>query len=133
MGFRPTTLTSDDWVARFICLSIRPSDLYPIPSSVPLNHVILSAFRTIITVYLPQIMERMEHVLDLTYKQLVESRKKLVLEQVITSIASVADAAQDHFVQFYERLMPPLKFILQASSWSENVSTDFGGGFRYRN
>lgn len=64
-------------------------------------------------------MERMEHVLDQTYKQLVESRKKLVLEQVITSIASVADAAQDHFVQFYERLMPPLKFILQVCNRSE--------------
>jgi hypothetical protein len=58
-------------------------------------------------------------VLDQTFRHLLESRKKLVLEQVITSIASVADAAQDHFVQFYQRLMPPLKYILQNSNVDE--------------
>lgn len=35
--------------------------------------------------------------------KLLERGKKLVLEQVITTIASVADAAQDQFVAFYDR------------------------------
>lgn len=31
----------------------------------------------------------------------------------------MADAAQDHFVQFYQRLMPPLKFILERANSEE--------------
>ncbi|KAI1730971.1 HEAT-like repeat domain-containing protein [Ditylenchus destructor] len=71
--------------------------------------------KTIIAIYLPSIMEKMESVLEQTYRHLLENGKKIVLEQVITSIASVADAAQDHFIQFYSRLMPPLKYILENS------------------
>lgn len=36
--------------------------------------------------------------------------------KVITSIASVADAAQDHFITFYSRLISPLKYILENSN-----------------
>ncbi|VDK75825.1 unnamed protein product [Anisakis simplex] len=59
--------------------------------------------KAIIALYLPQIMEKLEFVLEHTFKQLLERGKKLVLEQVITTIASVADAAQDQFVSFYDR------------------------------
>uniref|UniRef100_A0A915D2E4 TOG domain-containing protein n=1 Tax=Ditylenchus dipsaci TaxID=166011 RepID=A0A915D2E4_9BILA len=72
--------------------------------------------KSIIAIYLPSIMEKMETVLDQTFRHLLENGKKIVLEQVITSIASVADAAQDHFIQFYSRLMPPLKYILENSN-----------------
>ncbi|KAK6112808.1 HEAT repeats family protein [Brugia pahangi] len=75
--------------------------------------------KNIIAVYLPQIMEKLEFVLDHTFKQLLERGKKLVLEQVITTIASVADAAQDLFIAFYDSLMPPLKYILQNSNVDE--------------
>ncbi|VDK72111.1 unnamed protein product [Litomosoides sigmodontis] len=75
--------------------------------------------KNIITLYLPQIMEKLEFVLDHTFKQLLERGKKLVLEQVITTIASVADAAQDQFIAFYDSLMPPLKYILQNSNVEE--------------
>lgn len=72
--------------------------------------------KAIITLYLPQMMEKLEFVLENTFKQLLDSGKKLVLEQVITTIASVADAAQDQFVTFYDRLIGPLKYILQNSN-----------------
>lgn len=63
--------------------------------------------------YLPIIMSKLERVLTTTFEQLTNTGKKIVLEQVITTIASVADASQDLFIDYYDRLMPPLKFILQ--------------------
>uniref|UniRef100_A0A0N5AHD8 Importin N-terminal domain-containing protein n=1 Tax=Syphacia muris TaxID=451379 RepID=A0A0N5AHD8_9BILA len=76
--------------------------------------------KAIISIYLPKIMEKLEYVLEATFKQLQECGKKLVLEQVITTIASVADAAQDQFIAFYDRLITPLKYIL-ANAKSENL------------
>ncbi|CAG5136843.1 unnamed protein product [Candidula unifasciata] len=43
----------------------------------------------------------------------LEKGNKLVLEQVITTLASVADTAQDKFLQYYDRFMPCLKYIMQ--------------------
>lgn len=42
--------------------------------------------KTIITVYLPSIMEKMESVLEQTFRRLLENGKKIVLEQVILII-----------------------------------------------
>ncbi|CAJ0587881.1 unnamed protein product, partial [Mesorhabditis spiculigera] len=75
--------------------------------------------KNIIQPYLPKIMESLEQVLEATFKQLVEKNKKLVLEQVITTVASVADCAQDLFVQYYSRMIGPLKYILQNSEADE--------------
>uniref|UniRef100_A0A914UJU1 TOG domain-containing protein n=1 Tax=Plectus sambesii TaxID=2011161 RepID=A0A914UJU1_9BILA len=69
--------------------------------------------KAIITVYLSDMMAKLEWVLEQTFKALLEKGKKLVLEQIITTIASVADAAQEQFINFYDRLMGPLKYILQ--------------------
>lgn len=69
--------------------------------------------KSIISIYLPSLMEKMESVLSQTFQQLLANGKKLVLEQIITTIASVADAAQDHFAKFYNNLMPPLKYIFE--------------------
>ncbi|CAI4225451.1 unnamed protein product [Auanema sp. JU1783] len=69
----------------------------------------------VITPYLPAIMQKLEYVLETTFSILQEKGNKVVLEQIITTIASVADAAKEVFVQFYDRLMPPLKYILQHS------------------
>uniref|UniRef100_A0A1I7X5S4 Importin subunit beta-4 n=1 Tax=Heterorhabditis bacteriophora TaxID=37862 RepID=A0A1I7X5S4_HETBA len=76
-------------------------------------------FLFVISSYLPAMMEKLEFVLETTFKQLLEKGRKLVLEQVITTIASVADAAQDLFSHYYARLMPPLKYILQNSDSDE--------------
>uniref|UniRef100_A0AC35TWV0 TOG domain-containing protein n=1 Tax=Rhabditophanes sp. KR3021 TaxID=114890 RepID=A0AC35TWV0_9BILA len=75
--------------------------------------------KTIITVYLDDIMGILEKVIDATFRHLNETGKKMVLEQVITTVASVADAAQDQFINFYDRLIPPLKYILASANGQE--------------
>lgn len=42
-----------------------------------------------------------------------EVGSKLVLEQVTTTIAAVADSAEKQFTAFYDRFMPTLKMIMQ--------------------
>lgn len=49
---------------------------------------------------------------------MVESGTKLVLEQIVTTIASVADTVEKDFVDYYDRLMPCLKYIIA------NATTD---------
>lgn len=68
--------------------------------------------KSIMAAYLPAIMEKLEFVLEHTFKHMVENGKKLVLEQIITTIAAVADAAESNFVDYYARLSTPLKYIL---------------------
>lgn len=45
--------------------------------------------------------------------QLIHKGTKLVLEQVVTSIASVADTAEEKFVPYYNLFMPSLKDIVE--------------------
>lgn len=49
---------------------------------------------------------------------MVECGTKLVLEQIVTTIASVADTVEKDFVKYYDRLMPCLKYIIA------NATTD---------
>lgn len=44
---------------------------------------------------------------------MIEKGTKLVLEQVVTSIASVADTAEEKFVPYYDLFMPSLKHIVE--------------------
>lgn len=46
-------------------------------------------------------------------RQLIQKGTKLVLEQVVTSIASVADTAEEKFVPYYDLFMPSLKHIVE--------------------
>ncbi|KAI6211224.1 Importin-5 [Aphelenchoides besseyi] len=75
--------------------------------------------KQIITVYLPDLMSKMEMILDQTFNQMLNCGKKLVLEQVITTIASIADAAENNFADFYGRLASPLKYILANANSKE--------------
>ena len=49
----------------------------------------------------------------LCVEQLVERGSKLVLEQVVTTIATVADTAEEKFLHYYDRFMPSLKYVMQ--------------------
>lgn len=53
---------------------------------------------------------------------MVERGTKLVLEQIVTTIASVADTVEKDFVQYYDRLMPCLKYII-ANATTEELKT----------
>lgn len=69
--------------------------------------------KNILIRYLDDIMSELEKILNSKFKELVEKGNKLVLEQVVTTIASVADTCEKEFVAYYDRLMPCLKFIIQ--------------------
>lgn len=58
--------------------------------------------KAVLAPYLQPLMERLEWVLESKFKQLAENRK-MVLEQVITTIASVADASEEAFTPYYDR------------------------------
>ena len=43
----------------------------------------------------------------------------MVLEQIVTTIASVADAAEEKFVEHYDRFVPCLKYIIANATTTE--------------
>jgi len=51
--------------------------------------------------------------------QLLQCNRKMVQEQAITAIASVADCASEHFIRFYDTFMPLLKQILYHANSKE--------------
>ncbi|EFA03140.1 importin-5 [Tribolium castaneum] len=73
----------------------------------------------ILTTYLDSLMSKLEGILTAKFKELVEKGTKLVLEQVVTTIASVADTAENEFIAYYDRLMPCLKYIIQNANKDE--------------
>ncbi|XP_013418000.1 importin-5-like isoform X1 [Lingula anatina] len=73
----------------------------------------------ILVPYLDTIMGKLEQVLNAKFKELVEKGQKLVLEQVVTTLASVADTAEEKFINYYDRFMPCLKYIVQNATSEE--------------
>lgn len=49
----------------------------------------------------------------------MERGTKLVLEQIVTTIASVADTVEKDFTIYYDRLMPCLKYIIANANTDE--------------
>ena len=49
----------------------------------------------------------------------MEKGNKLVLEQIVTTIASVADTAEEKFQDYYDRFVPCLKYIIQNANSQE--------------
>ena len=52
-------------------------------------------------------------------KELIEKGTKLVLEQTIVTLASLADAAQEFFEKYYDKFVPCLKYIIEIANTSE--------------
>ncbi|XP_015121637.1 importin-5 [Diachasma alloeum] len=76
--------------------------------------------KNILTPYLDAIMAKLEGILTAKFQELVEKGTKLVLEQVVTTIASVADTCEEQFLTYYDRLMPCLKYIIQNANQQEH-------------
>jgi hypothetical protein len=72
-----------------------------------------------LTPYLDAIIGKLESILSSKFKELVEKGSKLVLEQIVTTIASVADTAEDKFLAYYDRFVPCLKYIIQNANTTE--------------
>jgi len=75
--------------------------------------------KNILTQYLDSIIAKLESILQSKFKELVEKGSKLVLEQVVTTIASVADTAEEKFQEYYDRFVPCLKYIIQNATTTE--------------
>ncbi len=73
----------------------------------------------ILAPYLEGIIVKLETILSSKFKELVERGNKLVLEQIVTTIASVADTAEEKFVAYYDRFVPCLKYIIQNATTVE--------------
>jgi len=69
--------------------------------------------RKILAPYLDQLVNALEVVLTSKIAELLQGGTKLVLEQILTTVATVADTAEDKFTKYYERFMPSLKYIFQ--------------------
>jgi HEAT repeat protein len=67
----------------------------------------------------PFIMEPYLHELLQRLYQLLSHHRKIVLEQAITAVASVADSAEENFAQYYETFMPKMKEVLQHANTKE--------------
>jgi len=63
--------------------------------------------------YLDDLVSALEVVLASKIQELLQGGTKLVLEQILTTVATVADTAEDRFTKYYERFMPSLKYIFQ--------------------
>jgi len=69
--------------------------------------------RKILEPYLDDLVSALEVVLGSKIQELLQGGTKLVLEQILTTVATVADTAEDRFTKYYERFMPSLKYIFQ--------------------
>jgi len=69
--------------------------------------------RKILEPYLDDLVSALEVVLASKIQELLQGGTKLVLEQILTTVATVADTAEDKFTKYYERFMPSLKYIFQ--------------------
>jgi len=63
--------------------------------------------------HLDELVSSLESVLASKIQELLQKGTKLVLEQVLTTIATVADTAEARFTKYYDRFMPSLKYIFQ--------------------
>ncbi|GFY42544.1 importin-5 [Trichonephila inaurata madagascariensis] len=68
--------------------------------------------KNILSPYISSLVDALEKVLQETLGDFAESGSKLVLEQAVVTLASLADCAQEKFIDYYERFMPPLKHII---------------------
>ncbi|XP_054270328.1 importin-5 isoform X2 [Macrosteles quadrilineatus] len=75
--------------------------------------------KNILTQYLNAIMAKLNDILGSKFIELVQKGTKLVLEQVVTTIASVADSCEEQFVAYYDTLVPRLKYIIKESNGPE--------------
>ncbi|XP_014214927.1 importin-5 [Copidosoma floridanum] len=76
--------------------------------------------KNILMPYLDCIMNKLELILNAKFQELVAKGTKLVLEQIVTTIASVADTCEEQFEKYYDRLIPCLKFIIENATKTEH-------------
>ncbi|XP_041502184.1 importin-5-like [Microtus oregoni] len=69
--------------------------------------------KSLLIPYLDNLVKHLHSIMVLKLQELIQKGTKLVLEQVVTSIASVADTAEEKFIPYYDLFMPSLKHIVE--------------------
>ncbi|KAM9319984.1 importin-5 [Gastrophryne carolinensis] len=69
--------------------------------------------KSLLVPYLDNLVKHLHSTMVIKLQELIQKGTKLVLEQVVTSIASVADTAEEKFVPYYDLFMPSLKHIVE--------------------
>ncbi|KAG7268938.1 hypothetical protein CRUP_002934 [Coryphaenoides rupestris] len=69
--------------------------------------------KSLLVPYLESLVQHLHVIMVAKLQELILKGTKLVLEQVVTSIASVADTAEEKFVPYYDLFMPSLKHIVE--------------------
>jgi hypothetical protein len=69
--------------------------------------------------YLEPIVNKLQEVLVTKVYELIQHKRKLVLEQIVTTIAAFADTVEDKFEPFYDKFMPKLKYLFSNATTSE--------------
>ena len=69
--------------------------------------------------YSEALLSKLDSCFQEKLKELAQSNKKLVLEQLVTTVASVANTLETDFSPYYERFMPCMKFIMQNANAPE--------------
>ncbi|XP_018581489.1 importin-5 [Scleropages formosus] len=69
--------------------------------------------KSLLIPYLDNLVQHLHVIMVAKLQELIQKGTKLVLEQVVTSIASVADTAEEKFVPYYDLFMPSLKHIVE--------------------
>jgi len=75
--------------------------------------------KNILLNYLDNVLVKLQDVLIKKVHELANHKRKLVLEQIVTTIAAVADTVEDRFEQYYDKFMPTLKYLFVNATTSE--------------
>ena len=75
--------------------------------------------KSILLTYLDSILNKLLDVLVKKVYELAQHKRKLVLEQIVTTIAAVADTVEDKFEPHYEKFMPKLKYLFVNATTSD--------------
>ncbi|XP_061548933.1 importin-5 [Phycodurus eques] len=75
--------------------------------------------KSLLIPYLESLVQHLHVIMVTKLQELFQKGTKLVLEQVVTSIASVADTAEEKFVPYYDLFMPSLKHIVEIAVQKE--------------
>lgn len=67
----------------------------------------------IISSYIHSVASKLDQVLKEKMMLLSSTGNKLVLEQMVVTLASLADSAQEHFSPYYDVFVPSLKYIIE--------------------
>jgi hypothetical protein len=69
--------------------------------------------KSLLSLYLDNLVKYLHSIMVLKIQEMIQKGTKLVLQQVVTAIASVADTAEEKFVPYYDLFMPSLKHIVE--------------------